>query len=74
MLTPKAKEFFRRRLPDEKRAICRAAGISRQWLYNLMSDTRKKYSPAVAVKIEKATNGAVKREDMLPEVDWRLFK
>lgn len=53
--------------------MAKQCGVSVGHLRNIAYSFRKA-SPLLAVKIEKASNGMVKKETLLPDVKWSLFK
>lgn len=69
-MLPAATNYFRSLTAIEKKALCANCGITRQYLYNLISRPERKVSLELACKLEKATNGRVTRRSLLPQVDW----
>lgn len=67
----KLNDYFLDKPYGSKAALAAAIGISKTWMSQLVTG-REQCSPALALKIEKATNGAVTREDLLPELFGRL--
>ena len=54
--------------PYKRREIARKCGISFKYLTKLVYDENAKPSPALAVRIERYTDGAILREQMRPDV------
>jgi|ETNvirenome_6_85_1030632.scaffolds.fasta_scaffold41313_4 DNA-binding transcriptional regulator YdaS (Cro superfamily) len=50
-----------------RREVAEKAGVSYLWLYQLANGYGNA-SPKIAVAIEKATGGIVKRADILPDI------
>lgn len=72
MVSQKAYETFKKLAPWEKKAIAIKSGISMGYLYNIFYSKRKP-SPEVACKIEKASGFKLKRNELIPEFDWSIF-
>lgn len=72
MVSQKANETFKRLPAWEKKAIAIKANISIGYLYNIFYSKRKP-SPEVACRIEKASGFKLKRNEIMPEFDWSIF-
>lgn len=72
MVSQNAYESFKQLATWEKKAIAIKAGISLQHLYNIFY-AKKKPSPEVACKIEKASGFKLKRNEIIPDFDWSIF-
>ena len=72
-MTPKALAYLRGLKRIEKEAVCRKSGISIRWLENLLY-SRRQPSVRVARAMEKATFGAITREDLRPDINWDLIR
>lgn len=55
--------------PAERKQLADLLGIAEQYLYQILSG-RRTPDPVLAVRIEQATAGAVRRQDLRPN-DWR---
>lgn len=55
----------------ERKRLAAACGIAEQYLYQVLTG-RRECGPEIAVRIEKATYGAVMRWDLRPN-DWHLI-
>jgi DNA-binding transcriptional regulator YdaS (Cro superfamily) len=53
--------------------LAKKIGVSYQAILNWKSE-RTKMNPIRCVKIEEATEGIVKRSDILPDYPWEKFK
>lgn len=60
------KDFLRTLAPDEREAFAEAANTSVAYLYQLAGGHRDA-SAKMAVKIEKASQGAVTRRELRPD-------
>jgi DNA-binding transcriptional regulator YdaS (Cro superfamily) len=63
----KLYDYFLEQPMGAKTKMAAALGISLTWMSRLSSG-KSKPSPYLAIQIEKLTQGAVKRKDLLPEI------
>lgn len=70
-MAPEAVKMLRSLSGIEKDALCWRIGIKRGWLNNIISQGRGP-SPILALRIEDATHGKIKREWLCPNIDWEL--
>lgn len=70
----RAKSFFKSLKPAERKAIAARCGIKRTYLSNLITCRDRYPSVTLAAKIEAATNGRVTRQELRPDLDWRLIE
>lgn len=70
----KASEELRKLCAFERRSLAKNCGISVTYLNHLIYLDRKRPSPDLAVRIELATKGRCRKEDMRPDIDWSLFE
>ena len=71
-MTPKAIEYFKSLSTAERRGICDKVGIDYMWLRNMIYSNRS-CSVKVALRIERVTQGAVRAEDLGPDLNWLLI-
>lgn len=71
-MTPKAIEYFKSLSTAERRGICDKVGIDYMWLRNMIYSNRS-CSVKVALLIERVTQGAVRAEDLRPDLNWQLI-
>lgn len=57
---------------DELRRLAAIAGVHATSLYQALADKGRTFGPAECVRIETATEGAVRRWDLRP-ADWHLI-
>jgi DNA-binding transcriptional regulator YdaS (Cro superfamily) len=60
-------EYFLEKPMGARAEMARLLQISTTWMSRL-SNGKSKPSPYLAIQIEKITQGAVKRKDLLPEI------
>lgn len=65
------KQFFLDKPRGTKAAMAHAMGVSRTWLALLISEARKP-SAELANSIHRYTDGAVRREDLRPDLFGEL--
>lgn len=68
-----ATNFFRSLKSVERQAIAKRCGIKRGYLNNLVTCKDRVPGVELAAKIEAATNGRIKRQDLRPDIDWKLI-
>lgn len=71
-MNEKAKKYFTGLHTAERSAICRKCGISLSWLMQCIYCGRS-VSIKLANRLEKATFGAVAKEDLRPDINWDLI-
>ncbi len=69
-----ATTFFKSLKSVERQAIAQRCGIKRSYLNNLITCKERYPSVVLAAKIEAATNGRVTRQDMRPDIDWKIIE
>ena len=72
-MNKKAVDYIKALSTFERRAICRKCGISESWILNMIY-TGRNCSPETAIKLEQATKGGVRREDLRPDIKWDLIE
>jgi DNA-binding transcriptional regulator YdaS (Cro superfamily) len=60
-------EYFKTDVVGAKGEMAQFLGITPTWMSLLISG-RRRASPALAIEIEKATNGLVKRQVLRPDI------
>lgn len=70
----KASEQLRKLCAFERRALAKRCGISATYLNHLIYLPNKRPSPDLAIRIEVASKGRIRKEDMRPDVDWSLLE
>ncbi len=68
-----SKSFFRSLTAEEKDAVAAKCGINRRYLNNLIYGDKRHPGVKLAAKIERATSCRVTREQLRPDVDWKLL-
>jgi DNA-binding transcriptional regulator YdaS (Cro superfamily) len=63
----KLKDYFVGRPYGAKVELARKLGITKTWMSQLIAGTER-CSPTLAVKIQEATEGAVTKADMRPDI------
>ena len=61
------KDYFAGQPYGAKVSLARKIGVSKTWMSQLISG-KEQCSPQLANKIQEATNGAVTREDLRPDI------
>ena len=56
-----------------RRTVAQQCGIGDDYLYQVLTG-RKKGTAELCIQIEKATSGAVRCEDLRPDVDWAYLR
>lgn len=55
--------------PKRKAALARATGADPQWLWQIATGWRnKRASPALALRIDTATNGEISKQELRPDI------
>lgn len=72
-MSPEARNYFRSLSAAEKRAICNLCNIGIRYLYNSISNPKKRFSIPTACKIEMLSKGRVTRRMLRPDIDWDLL-
>ncbi len=70
------REYLKTLSPDEQKAFAERCGTSVSYLRKMLSLSKKgkKIGMNLAVDIERETAGQVRREQLLPLVDWAKFQ
>ena len=69
----KLRSYLKSLDAQEKAAFIRACKTSLNYLRRAMS-TKSRLGEGLVMRIEAASAGAVKCEDLLPDVDWHYFR
>lgn len=69
-----ATAFFKSLKSVERQAIAERCGIKRTYLNNLVTCKDRHPGVALAAKIEEATCGRLRREELRPDIDWKLIR
>lgn len=58
----------------ERRVVASRCGISSDYLYQVLTRRKNGLAAELCIEIEKATSGAVRCEDLRPDVDWAYLR
>jgi DNA-binding transcriptional regulator YdaS (Cro superfamily) len=58
---------------DQRRHLAGRCGIGDAYLYQILSG-RKLASPELCIVIERESSGAIRCEDLRPDVDWAYIR
>lgn len=72
MATKKAIQWFKGLTLEQKNEIAEKAGISLGTLRNVFY-SRQKLSIKTVLRVENASNKAITRYQIAPEIDWTVF-
>ncbi|MFM0503925.1 transcriptional regulator [Paraburkholderia caffeinilytica] len=65
--------YFKSLSKDERKAIADQVGTSVAYLWQIAYEQRR-CAESMAIEIEKASKGAVRVEDLRPDVDWAYIR
>lgn len=65
--------YFKSLSKDERQAVADQVGTSVAYLWQIAYGQRR-CAEAMAIEIEKASNGSVRVEDLRPDVDWAYIR
>lgn len=67
------RTYFKALTKEERKALSDAVGTSVAYLWQIAYEQRR-CSASMAIEIEKATNKAVRVEDLLSDIDWAYIR
>lgn len=73
-MLPVAAQYLRSLRAEEKRAVYAKCGITRQYFYALIGNTKKRASVELACKLQQVTGGKVTCRSIRPDLDWDLIE
>ncbi len=69
----KLRAYLKTLSPDDQDAFAKRVGTTIGYLRNALS-TGKRLGPNLVIAIERETNGAVRCEDLRPDVPWHVLR
>jgi DNA-binding transcriptional regulator YdaS (Cro superfamily) len=67
------RTYFKALTKEERQALADAVGTSVAYLWQI-AYAQRRCSASMAIEIEKATNKAVRVEDLLSDIDWAYIR